>query len=148
MKKIKQRSVERIYFHNRKCQVSFIEFVLIFLLFGFLFTSINYSNSISEEDRKYSVDSFLDSLYYDSEVRNLSLDENLSSSSLTENWDNVEIYLNSTFLNYELIISNSLDSKKIFNCNEDYEKYFSERIISIKNNTNFEFRKVTLGVCY
>ncbi len=135
-------------YHNRQSQVSFIEFVLVFLMFGFLFTTITYSNSIIDEDRKYTVDSMLDSLYNLEEFRNLTLDEDLSSSSLTGDWDNIESYLNSSFLGYELLISNNSFSKKIFSCSETYEKYFSENIISIKNNTEFDFRKVTLGVCY
>lgn len=134
--------------YSKFAQISFFEFVLIFLLFGFLFTSSIYDSKTIDKDHKIGVDSFLDSIYYSEDFRNLTFDENLSASALSEDWTQVQLLLDNSFNNYELILSNSSDSKHIFSCDAKYNKYYSERIISIKNNTRFEFRQLRLGVCY
>ncbi len=136
-------------FGFKKSQIAFFEFTLVFLLFGFIFTSnILIQNNDIEKDYKVTVDSMLNSIYYLEDFRNITLDEDLSQSLITQNWDNVETILNSSFNNFELIISNNTVSKKIFICSATYNKIYNEKIISIKNNTKFEFRKITLGVCY
>ena len=74
--------------------------------------------------------------------------EDLSSIPITKDWSNISNYLNATIYNYELILSNATLSKKIFVCNSDNEKFFSQRFIAIRNETSYEFRTITLGVCY
>lgn len=133
---------------NKQSQISFVEFVLVFLLFGFLFTTLHYDTNLSEKDYKLTIDSFLDSIYYSENYRSLIIDEDLSKSTLTGNWTNFQAQLNKSFTNYEFIISNSSYSKKIYSCSAIYNKYYVERFISIKNNTKYDFRKIKLGVCY
>jgi len=133
---------------NKKALISVFEIAFVFLIFS---SSIIYFNKVSnqiEPDYKLTIESSLNSLYYLNETRYIFMNEDLLSSTLTQNWTNISIYLNSSFKNYEFIISNNSISKKIFSCNATYNKYFSEKIIAISNNTNFEFRKIRLGVCY
>ena len=134
--------------NNKLAQLSFFEFVLIFLLFGFLFTSVVYDFKIIPKDHKISIDSFLDSVYYSEDFRNLTFDEDLSQTTLSEDWGQLQLLLDNSFSNYELILSNISNSKYIFSCDAKYNKYYSEKIISIRNNTSFEFRQLRLGVCY
>lgn len=132
----------------KKTQISVIELPMLFLLFGFALVYFNTSLDFNDIDYKLRIDSFLDSLYFSENFRNTIYNENLSSNSITSNWSNFSNLANSSFLKYELIISNNTISKTIFFCNDSNNKYFKEYILSIQNNTNFEFRKIKFGVCY
>jgi len=129
---------------------SVFEIAIVFLLLSFSFQYFNnYSSSLKlDEGNKFMIDSSLDSLYNTNSFRDTIMVEDLSNSNIIENWDPIFSYLNSSFLNYELILSNLTTSKIIKSCNATTEKYLSERIFAIKNNTIYEFRMLRLGVCY
>lgn len=131
-----------------RAQVSIIELPFVFLLFGFILFYLHTNLDFNDQDHKLQIESFLDSIYYNENFRNEIFLENLSSDIITSNWSNFSLLANSSFSNYELIISTDILSKKIFSCDDTYNKYYSENIISIQNNTNYEFRKITFGVCY
>lgn len=131
-----------------KSQISIIELPLLLLMFsGFLFF---YGGLFEPEeiDYKLEVDSFLDSIIYNGDFRSLFLDEDLSVIVISDDWSNFEDLLNDSFLNYEIILSNLTIEKTIYSCDATHWKYMTERIISIENNENFEFRLIRLGVCY
>lgn len=132
----------------KKSQITIVELPLLFLLFLFIVGNLFYSNDFSQVDHKLSIDSFLDSVYNSNEFRKQIMFEDLSTNNIVENWSNLSLYLNNSFSNYEFIISNSSVDKYIFSCNSSYNKIYSQRIVSIYNNSVFEFRKITLGVCY
>ena len=135
-------------FKNKNALISIFEIVFILTLFSGAIIYFTTSHNLEEKDYKFTIETSLDRIYYDVNNRGILFDEDLSQTSLTQNWTNISTFLNSTFLNYELILSNKTVDKIIFNCSSLNEKYFSEKVISIKNNTVFEFRKIKLGVCY
>ena len=133
---------------SKKTQISIIEIPLLLLLFiSFLFIP-GILHQSETKDYKLSIDSFFDSIIYSEDYRDIFMDENLSKLSITEDYSNLKIVLDKVFIHYDLSISNLTVEKKIFSCEPIFNKYVSERIISIKNNDNFEFRKIILGVCY
>ena len=135
----------------KKSQITVAEIPLLILLISSSIIYFTYEpniNLIQNKDYSVTINSFLNAIYSSDEFRNIIMKENLSSVTITENWTNMSKLLNETFGKYELIISNNTVSKKIFSCNTTYNKFFSEKIISIQNNSDFEFRKIKLGVCY
>lgn len=136
----------RRYFKNKSGIITAIEISVLFLLISSFFIYFNHNLEI---DNKYNLnlESSLDSLLFLDQHRKILILENLSSSFLIEDWSNIEIYLDKVFLNYELIISNSTISKKIFSCESQISKTYTSRVVGIYNNSNYEFRKIILGVC-
>ncbi len=132
---------------NNRCQFSVIEMTFVFLLFLFAVTFFVSKSNIAQVDYKYNVESFLDSIYYSEDYRDLFFDEDLSNIAITQDWSTFNDFVNNSFNNYEFVLSNNSVSKNIITCDGDY-KYYSQRVISIKDNSNFEFRKIKLGVCY
>lgn len=132
-----------------KSQVSAFEMTLGIIL---LFSTVMYFGYYFGEQNigvhKTQVESFLDTIYYGEEFRNILMDEDLSQVNLTQNWANVSTLLNNSFRSYEVLVSNETVSKTIYSCNGTSGKEYSEKIITIKDNNNYEFRKLTLGVCY
>ncbi|MFW6009301.1 MAG: hypothetical protein ACOCP8_08575 [archaeon] len=130
------------------------QFVLVeILLIGLLFSSLLYltynSNRDDVQSYYYTVDSSIDAIYYSESFRNIILNEDLSVIDLTQNWTELESILNNKFKSYEFVISNITDKKTIFDgCAGDYHnKIIKERIIALKNISNYEFRIIKLGVC-
>jgi len=133
----------------KKGQISAIEIPIIFLLLSSALIYFNFTSDLSNNiDYSLTIDSFLNSLYFSNQFRKNIMLENLSTTTIIQDWSQVDTLLNKSFSNYELIISNKTTSKYIFSCNATYNKYFSQKTIAIYNNSNFEFRKITLGVCY
>ena len=132
-----------------KAQITVVEMGLLFLLFGTILGVLGMH--FYEDDSNYisQVDSFLDMIYYSNQFRSLFMGEDLGSSAISEDWIDLGVLLNNSFGsgNYEVILSNLSNSKKIYSCESNYEKYYVERILSINNNTLFEFRMIRLGVC-
>lgn len=132
----------------KKAQITVVEMSFVALLFAATLVYLVSPASSVSSDYRYNIDSFLDTINTDSEFRDLILAENLSNSTIDGDWSNVENLLNNSFRKYELRVLNETTSKLIYSCNTSYDKYFVERLISISNLTNYEFRKVRLGVCY
>lgn len=136
-----------IFMKSIKSQISIIELPFVFLFFS-VFIGYIYFNPVDiSYNSQESLDSFIDSIYYSENFRDLIFSEDLSNSAVTEDWSNLQIDLDSAFSNYELLIANKTVSKTIFSCNSSYEEVFTQRILSIQNSSVFEFRKITLGVC-
>ena len=136
-----------------KAQITVVEIPLLFLLLSGALIYFNYNNNNDNsfnhvEDYSLTINSFLNSIYYSNNFRKTIMLEDLSNNALTQNWTNISFYLNKSFLNYELVISNKTVTKNIFSCNATYNNYYSENIITIYNNSKYEFRKIKLGVCY
>lgn len=132
---------------NKFAQFSVIELSFVFLLFIFSISFFSAKSNVENVDYGYSVESFLDSIYYSEDFRSLMLDEDLSNGAITEDWSSFEEIVGRNFNSYSIAISNLSISKNIATCTGDF-KYVSERLISIENNDNFEFRMISLGVCY
>ncbi len=109
-----------------------------------LVTNVNYFDS----NHFLSVDSFLDSLCKVQEVREATMLENLSASSITSDWSKATYLCNRSFQDYFLEVSNLTHTKVIKSCVERKDIVVSEKIISIYNNTEYSFRILRLGVCY
>lgn len=135
-------------FNCVKCQMSTVEIALVVMIFAFGISCLRFSNVFSQQDYKFSVDSALDSIYYSEDFRDIILSEDLSSSSPTQNWDDLKSLLDDMFINYEFVLSNVTYNKALYSCSNGYEKYIAQRIIAIKDNDNYDFRVVSLGVCY
>ena len=134
---------------NKKAQISAFEMTMATIL---LFSSIMYFGYYIDEKsigfHKTQIDSFLDTMYYSEDFRNIIMNEDLSQVTLTEDWTNISLLLNTSFRNYEILISNETVTKTIYSCTEDSGKEYSEKIIAILDNDYYEFMKITLGVCY
>jgi len=130
-------------------QISVVEMAFVIMLFSIAMVNVvTFENSGASVDYKFQIQSALDTIYYDSNFRDIILGENLASPSLTENWSGINDSLHLLFVNYEIEIANSTVSKLIFSCDAQYNKFYDERVIAIKNASYFEFRKLKLGVCY
>ena len=132
---------------NKKAIITVIEMSLLVLMF----VSVSYymtSNPVFDHPYQESVDSMLDAIYQSGDFSQMVLSENLSAFFPSQDWTSISRILNESYNDYELIISNTTYSKKIYICQARYSKINSQRIITISNNTQFEFRKVTLGVCF
>ena len=134
---------------NKKTQISAFEMTLATIL---LFSSIMYFGYYIDEKNigihKTQIDSFLDTIYYNEDFRIIIMSEDLSQASLTQNWTTFSTLLNTSFKRYEILISNETVTKTIYSCTEISGKEYTEKIISILDNDNYEFRRITLGVCY
>lgn len=133
---------------KKKAIISVFEMSLTFLMFVGALSYLGFHSYSTTGSNHPSIDSALDLIYISDNFSKIILDESLTSSSRTENWAQIETYLNNSFLNYDLSISNTTQSKKIFECTTNKNKRFAQRIIAIHNLTTYEFRTVTLGVCY
>ena len=78
------------------------------------------------------------------------MDEELSVFFISEDWETLNSTLSKMYRNFEVIVSNGSVSKTVISCREgNYTtRYFSERVVSIRDNDRYEFRKLRLGVCY
>ncbi len=132
----------------KKAQISIIEFTFVMVLLSATIGYLIYSFPLQSQDYDITLNSMLDSIYYSEDYRAIFMDENLAVGAKTENWNSLSSVLNKTLGNYELILYDDTNEKYIFSCNETLGKKFSERIIAIKNNTLYDFRKIRLGVCY
>ncbi|MCA9497020.1 MAG: hypothetical protein KC589_08810 [Nanoarchaeota archaeon] len=132
----------------KKSLFSVVEIPLVIVLFVSAFVYYGTMNQPNDVNYKFNIDSMLDSMYYSENYRHLIMDENLSSLTIDGNWSNVSSVLSEAFLNYELIIFDSDNGKKIFSCSSKFDKFYGERVISIKDNDIYDFRKIRLGVCY
>lgn len=139
--------MEMIYI-EKKSQITVIEISFVLLLFIFVIGYFSLDFKSSQNDYVYNIDSFLDALDYSNEYRINIMQEDLTNIAITEDWSNLEILLNNSFNYYEFIILNSSHSKVIFSCNATINKYFTERIVAIEDNDNYNFRRIRLGVCY
>ncbi len=131
-----------------KAQFSVIEIGFVLLLLFTFMIHIKPFGFEFQDDKKILVDSYLHSLKFNSTIRDLVLNENLSNSSLSQNWSQVDIYLGESFLSYSLNVGNSTTTKSIISCSGAYGKYVSEDIIATDSSNNYDFRKISLGVCY
>lgn len=132
-----------------RSQVSVFEIAFgLTLFFSFILYFGFYSVEKEIGIHKTQVDTFIDSIYYSEEFRTIFTSEDLSSSSITQNWTNFSTYANDSFLTYSLVLSNETTNKIIYSCNESSGKEITEKIIAIKDNDYYEFRKITFGVCY
>jgi len=132
----------------KKSLISVFEIGFLFFLFTGTLIYINLVPQPTNQDYKFTIESSLNSIYYNQNNRMVFMNEDLSTTTVNGDFSNISNYLDSIFLNYELIISNNSVSKTIFSCNSTSEKFYGEKIISIRDNTIFEFRKIRLGVCY
>lgn len=131
---------------SKKSLISVIEVSILALMFVMLLGYINSDFFIDSNSQVIYSESFFDTLlYYDNDVF---LEEDLSVSSITANWSAITNLLNSSLISYSIEISNSTVNKTIFSCSENYGKHITERVVSIKDNSLYEFRIVRFGICY
>ena len=133
----------------KKAVFSVVEilFLLMFLSSAIYFIYEENSYNFSK-DYSYSIISLLDIIQKDDEFRYIIINENLTQSSLGQNWTNLTNFLDEQILNYYLEISNSTFSKNIISCSPKYELQLNQVFILSENISNsFDFRILTLGVC-
>jgi hypothetical protein len=135
-----------------KAQITIVEASLgLFLIFSFVGLAIYHESNVNSLDYNLILNSVANSILYSNNFREQFILENLSTSSLTENWSVLQNDLNQMLPDYVLYISNGTITKKIFSCSYEALNYskidYVERIISIYNNSNYEFRIIKLGVC-
>ena len=134
---------------GNKSQFASIEIILLILLFAFSTAYFYKPIDSTLQDYKLNIDSALDTIYYSDDYRSIIMNEDISLSSHTEDWSDINTTLSDFYRNFELILSDDNLSKNIFSCSGDFNtKYYTERVIAIEDNDNFEFRKLRLGVCY
>lgn len=131
-----------------KAQFSVVEIVFLLFLFVGVSSLIVFDFKLPTKNYNSYLESGLNAIYYSSDYRDIIIAEDLSLPGLTEDWTNLNQTLNSMMGDFELIVSNESDSKIIFSCTESSGKFFDERIIAVNNGSIFNFRKLTLGVCY
>ena len=132
---------------SKKGIITVIEMSLLVLLFGSITVYISLQSDFDYTNQE-SIESSLDFFYNSNDFHEVIILEDLTSVSLTEDWSEFSAVFNKSYLDYELIVSNISHSKKIFICKPKYSKINSQRIFSIHNNTEYEFRTLTLGVCF
>ncbi len=135
---------------SRSSQFAIVELSLLALLIsGAIVYLIYYDNSYMDFDYGFQASSALDTVFTLTTFRDIVISEDLSNSTLTEDWSEITNFLSSAFLKYELLIINDFNEKTIISsCNNYFKREYFERIVSIGNETQFEFRKIRLGVCY
>lgn len=135
--------------HNSKSQVSVFEIgFAVTLLFAFTIYFGFYIMDDGVGVHKTQVESFTNSMYYSEEFRNLFMNEDLSQSTITQNWTNFSNLASNAFVSYSLVLSNETINKTIYSCTEISGKEITEKIMFIRDNNYSEFRKITFGVCY
>lgn len=136
--------------YNLKSQISIVEIAFVLLLLSFTAVYFSFNFDLSEpKNYQVNLDSSINSIYYSENFRNKIMSEDLSVEAYTNDYSDLQLILDEMYLNYEFIISDNINSKKIFACSDNSMKYYSEKIIAVPNNGNsFSFRKITLGVCY
>lgn len=132
----------------KKSQITVIEISLVILMFGVFITNFGGIEQSEDIDPILRVDSLLDSIYQQGSFREIVMQENLSSSSLSQDWSNLTLMVEKNFQNYELVIYNDSRTKFIESCTQNYYKNYAERVFAIEDNDNYEFRVLRLGVCY
>lgn len=136
--------------HNLKSQLSIVEVAFVLLLFSFVAVYFSFDFDLNEQKNyQVNLDSSLNSIYYSESFRNKIMSEDLSVEAFTNDYGDLESLLENMYVNYEFIISDDVNSKKIFTCSDSSMKYYSEKIISISDSGNiYNFRKIRIGVCY
>lgn len=132
----------------RRSQISVVEITLVLVMFASFIVYFGVLKQPVTTDHQIEIDSMADALYASEEFRERIISEELDIRLATENWSNISTILNSTFAEYELVVGNLTDEKKIEDCTGVYYKAYAERIITIKDNDNYDFRKFRIGVCY
>lgn len=134
-------------------QISAIELVFaLFLMMG-LFMLLSPKPTEVSSDYKYQLNSFMDAYITNPDFRNLTMDEDLSAPVDVSKWIAVEELLDKSFEDYEFVIENDAYRKVIFSCDSSLRnKIVAERFFYMKNIDLtidfYDFRKVSLGVCY
>jgi len=131
-----------------KAQFSVIEIVLVFSLFAYATAYLYDSKNPIEVDNDFTIESFFDAMYYNGSIIEPAVLENLSNSSVTQDWSVVQSQLDTAFASYSLSVSNLTTTKKIFGCDATYNRYVTKRVVFIYNQSKFNFRELILGVCY
>ena len=134
---------------NKLGQISVVEFSLIALFFsGFIIYLSVHSEPVSNSYYSYNVETYLETISKTDSFRKNVFLENLSNTSLTQNWTTINNTIKKSYINYELKISNNSISKTIFSCIGENGKFFSKIFISSYNSTLFEPKTLMFGVCY
>lgn len=138
----------------KRSQTSVFEVALMLLLF---FGSVTYLSSLNFEKRttdyQVTLESFADILNENDSFRAVILQEGLGDSTLDEDWSEILGFLNSSFGDYSLLIEGrppSSSSIQVRSCSSSFGKVLTKRIVA-GNDTllnNYEFKRITLGVCY
>lgn len=132
---------------SKKSQFSLIEVAFLLLIISVGFSLFNNNLKIPENSNSFYVESLIDTIVYNESYRTMFILENVSNSSIEQDFTNLSLLLNRTLFNYEFSIKVNNTVKKIYSCDGTYEKILAERIIAIKNNTEYEFRTIQLGAC-
>jgi hypothetical protein len=129
-------------------QITVIEFSLLALLFSGIFIYISVEpQKTSNSFYSYNLETYLTSISKIQLVREVIVLENLSNSTITQDWTFILSAMNISFNSFELIVSNNTVSKTIVSCTSTNGKFFKSVFISSYNITEFEPKTVTLGVC-
>lgn len=133
---------------KKKSQISVIEMAVVLGLFGAFSIYFGSLVEVNQVDYQFQIDSLLDSIYYSEDYRSVIMSEDLTSSELSQDWDEIINFIEEDVENFEIVVGNLSNEKIVTFCTGVYHKSFSEKVISIEDNDNFEFRKIRIGVCY
>lgn len=134
---------------NKLAQITVIEFSLLALLFSGIFFYFTISQQPTTNSfNSYNLDTYLSSISKLDSIRNVVVLEDLSNTTITQNWTNTLTIINLTLNKYELYLTNGTTSKYIQTCTSINGKFFSQSFISSYNLTTFDPKTLVLGVCY
>lgn len=131
-----------------KAQISVVELTLAMVLFAAFSANFGLIDQPSLQDPQLQLESLSDSMYYLGDYRERLLLENLSDSNPTQNWSSIQSILDSELTNYELVVGNETVEKVIQSCQGAFYESFSEKFVTVLNETKYDFRFIRIGVCY
>lgn len=98
----------------KKAQFSIVEIIFLVLLFITISGYIFFDFKIPDKDYHLYLESSLNSIYYSEDFRDLILNENMSISTLTENWSSFNSTLSKMGNNFDFTIVSDDSKKKNF----------------------------------
>ena len=131
-----------------KAQISIVELTLAMVLFAGFSASFGLIDQPSLQDPQLQLESLSESLYYLGDYRESLLLENLSDSTPSQDWSSLESILDSELTNYELVVGNQTVEKILQQCQGTFYESFSEKFVTVLNETEYDFRFIRIGVCY
>lgn len=134
---------------NNKAVFAIIEslFLLLLIIVGFSYF-YNTSQNTVNSDYTYTLTSILNTMNKNDDYMDIVLKENLSQSTITQNWSQITNYLDSQFNNYLLYVGNTTTQKTIVSCNSRFETNINQlMVIGNKISNEVGFKVLTLGVC-
>lgn len=134
---------------NKKGVFAIIEslFLLLLIIVGFSYFYNTNQNSVNS-DYTYTITSILNTMNKNDDFMNIILQENLSQTTITQNWSGITNYLDSQFNTYLLKVGNTTTQKNIVSCDSRFENHINQIMVVGNRPTNeVDFKVLTLGVC-